>query len=547
MDSSKKPRIRNLIVIAIVVTLAIISLPYLYAQSKFHSTERQAELNAKGFSEGSAFSFGLGDTVNLFNGNLIVTATDVYLPGRNGHDLRLTRQYNSNIFLHYANINELQSPCEKNAACPECDLTDGQYGNFCDFSKQETSWQRPKWLGLGWDMTPGRVKDPTPILANGGFKGIRLPVPGKGLKQMSLVVDNAESEIVHPNLFSVSHTFMEYSWGTDVYDNDRTDNKYTAYLEDLSPVSFEYSDVIGQPIQAEYFDRAGTRYTFNHYVRPCDTYDDLPYSSPGLCDAYNKPGNIGIWEWAENPYTGMYATQIKDVKGNLISINYIGQSPYINYITDSLGREIGFNVEDYNTINGRLDFITYKNYNGQDIFIKYIYGKNANNLDLLTEVHITDAAGIDLQPPTKYLYDSVTSELTGIAYPTGALVEYRYDDEDVLTYNYFFPGYDESQLTKHRVVKTRKVTVEGSSYTWTYDYSYQINGNDVKAITEVTDPRGNRVRYTFLPASLMPNKIDVGPIPGPSGAPITCSQVLYTCYGGETGSGECLYVGCVNG
>jgi hypothetical protein len=146
--------------------------------------------------------------------------------------------------------------------------------------------------------------------------------------------------------------------------------------------------------------------------------------------------------------------------------NIYDNSPFISKITDTMGRGIEFCTADPGrftssanciisssntpTINGRLRWIKYPNYNGTDIYVVYNYAGNNDELLNYVEVRANSATGLNMNLTTYYdYYTDVTScntdkgypckMLKQITYPTGAYVKYEYTLSDFYTYNYFFP------------------------------------------------------------------------------------------------------------
>ncbi|MBI2045689.1 hypothetical protein HYT23_06530 [Candidatus Pacearchaeota archaeon] len=214
------------------------------AANTYTVKQSEATLNVQGFNAGNAFDFSFGDSVNLFSGNLVITATDIYLPGRNGLDVALTRQYNSNIFLHRNQCNTLNDPtrgesggnggsaiCSRNAlthstACQNCDVPSSVSGihtpnqQCCGKDTLASSWKRAKLLGRGWDMDYGKVKDPTPLFFQDLRRYVDFPtgIPMQGINSLSLVLQNSESEVVLPSKFKLGDIEnYPFSWGTNLW------------------------------------------------------------------------------------------------------------------------------------------------------------------------------------------------------------------------------------------------------------------------------------------------------------------------------------------
>jgi len=602
-----------LLYVAILVLILIIGNVYANVET-YTVSQSEASLNVQGFNAGNAFDSSFGDSVNLYSGNLIISATDVALPGRNGLGVSLTRQYNSNIFLHRNQVNTQNFPqgnpisCSRNnhyspsivldsqgnpvsypTGCKDCDVpssVSGIYTNDCRSTDSlASSWKKAKWLGRGWDMDYGKVKDPTGLFFDSlsSYNDYPKGIPQQGINSLSLVLGNSESGVILPSKFILGDPrYYGLPWGTNLYDglysgeiygrgmgissripegsiNSPGYSIYTALVDgSLSPLTLLYSQdaSLGEsgigsgiaqttwPVAATYTSN-GLHYVFKKVVPFCGDYDDIPQGTHG-CVRQKDYVNNNPYDWAENPYAGLYLDSITDKAGNVIDIDYWGEagtpgnpngdsvgeitSPFIWQITDTLGRKINFKVSSLN-INTRLGSIEYPNYRGDIIRVEYVYNFNTEGTaqpnTLLKEVRITDSGGNLLLPSTTYTYDSKTQELTSITYPNGIIVGYTYADRELLTMNYnefsttgginwqseFFDLKGRKQ--KHRVVTERRVNIPGENsgnpYVWSYEYTLEgyLTKNPL-SITTVTDPEGNRVVHKFLPTTPTVSRLNVG-------------------------------------
>lgn len=454
-------------------------------------TSAQNALNARGFDAASAVGTTFTDSISPYTGTLTVTLTDVFVRGRNGLNIQLTRSYNSNVFL---NVNQrpgggtftcdnpnnfacdVQNPVE---FCTVPDrlsndhLDDGGLAmnpgvgetrpmNTCDDGgyQQPSSFKRPGILGFGWDMTPGKFVDPTLLLfeiANDGTSRKTLQyryISARGINSMGLIIDNNKQDLILPSMYRENPTseielmpslsfwsndvgndgeIKFYSYGDDIngvgIPNDEVDDNivmaqnenfgrailanqgrtFPVYTSDLSPVFLTYpslSDLMRISVggklgalvttgeyKAVYYDKAGKEYQFDHHVTFCSKFDDMRgYSNPGFCSSiYAKYLVKWKWEnifnWAENPYPGLYLTKVTDMFGNQISYTYRGSSsdpsPFINTVTGPNGNIVTFG---YGTptpsgvdsggaldINSKITYIKYPNPSIPGAFLHSVY------------------------------------------------------------------------------------------------------------------------------------------------------------------------------
>ena len=106
--------------------------PFLFSQPQFDPLEA---FNANGFDQNRDYFSGLPmEHIDPMSGNLILTFTDLVLPGNGGFDLKIQRIYNSKIYRNFHSMGD----------------TLGE----------------DSWAGVGWSMHLGRILDPegTPVV-----------------------------------------------------------------------------------------------------------------------------------------------------------------------------------------------------------------------------------------------------------------------------------------------------------------------------------------------------------------------------------------------
>jgi YD repeat-containing protein len=185
-----------------------------------------------GFKKNKTYlKFSPEEYVNVFSGDLLLTHTDINLPGNGGLDLKLQRTYNSKLFADFTNIN---NPTISG-------LTLGS-------------------LGLGWDMHFGRISDYGLTVIND---------PNEFFLQMP---DGSIGQIYnndHPNITShVGSTYITEDFWIIDYDPatghykmtlpDGTEYMFTRRVTNGFSYSFLYvtsiRDKNGNEIAIEYYD-----------------------------------------------------------------------------------------------------------------------------------------------------------------------------------------------------------------------------------------------------------------------------------------------------
>jgi hypothetical protein len=126
--SMRKARVRIFLVAAFALTSSITAKQAAAASDVFDQSFRYAEAEHKEFYDGMP-----DETIDPFSGTLHIVQTDVMLPGKAGHDLRIVRSYSSKIWGRTDEAPNLESLLAENDR---------------------------SLLGYGWSFHMGRIKNP---------------------------------------------------------------------------------------------------------------------------------------------------------------------------------------------------------------------------------------------------------------------------------------------------------------------------------------------------------------------------------------------------
>ena len=508
--------------------------------------EAEKSLNVKGFDAASAVGTTFSDSINPYSGALTISQTDILIPGRAGMNIQLTKQYNSNIFLHI-NQKPGQADCiYTNDLCPECAVPDildasktmdsrGIYStttairsmNSCNPSgvdQDPSSYKRAGILGLGWDMDPGKIQDPTAILFKNSNPTYEY-VSSRGVNSLKMTIDNNDYSLILPSMYrhnDVSDYADQESiinldldnincaeWSTNlgnptgeidgasnsitflqnyVYPNQNNgfqsyfiDNTFTGYTSSYEPVFLSFytiGDISQNPgqlglQQAYYYSKNGNTYFFGNYVPFCGKYDDIriPNSDSSTCLELSSEllsSNIPniqekIARWAENPYAGNYLEYVFDDFGN--KITYV-------YYKDSEGQNTPFIKQIDNGIS-----------ESPAVYFRYIdennnlLGEFNSNFNINTRLKYIKFVGPTGQRLYRiYEYDSVDKNLLISSYVSesengnaiaGTKYEFEYGDKEVLNAN---------QRTKEL---TKVILPTGAEIEYTYAWNSNIPVNEL--------------------------------------------------------------------
>ena len=375
-------------------------------------------VEALGFQSGQPYyGAGSGASVNAYSGNLVLSATDASIAGANGLGAGFTRIYNSNV--HATRPFDSGEPDAENLLKP------GPLGHGW------SGWHMGKIDVPFWK--PG-INEPAFYPLYPGADG-SCGVPGYGAclytdGKFYLEGADGSKQIMLSNNgkdFDGSYT------GDDLYVqtlyrmnmNDPGGKKYIFTLPDLSKVYWYHA--IDAPVgyclenAGDAFvrvDTAGNIYYYTHWVRYdsawsdymegsyCDSTSDCNGGDGYYCDTINKECLLDSVNkvYRQFMYPGVYLSRIKDPNGNEIIVDYYNMrgygydgddvcsiddasllvrqrtygSPFIKSISAKnaagvLTGKIDFTFTDSETIDGKLDYITYKNFDGNTHKIDYTY------------------------------------------------------------------------------------------------------------------------------------------------------------------------------
>jgi len=446
----------------------------------------------------------------------------------------------------------------------------------------QSSFIRGKYLGTGWSMNvmENKLKDPSPLIFDGqgsNFYPTYAYISSRGINSYSLVIDSNEQELILPSMFAENplidptigsdNVFWNYYTGFEgenfqlSFDSiTKMQNKYFSssidamYTDNLEPVFTQSSVYLGASIphgvdvNAIYLSKDGKRYALSHQVNFCEQFDDTKVSTGThagtFCPDRSLIENDQVFNWAQNPYAGTYATEIVDNFGNTLTLDYYGlatsdPSPFVESIATTPGKIATFRYVQASQAElgvtpsgiglGSMDIDTKLGYikvpqpdGGGYLYRMYEYTNfGTKQIPLLTRTYMansfmgTPIAGTEYA----YNYNSVTRELTQVTLPGGATIQYNY------AWASAFPSIDAVRGLSHpvsdflypkRVVISKTIRGGGmcwdfgypdtDSCTWNYYYNSLYNsgatlGYQISLQTRVVDPLGNTVEYYPYPAT----------------------------------------------
>jgi hypothetical protein len=190
-----------------------------------------------------------------------------------------------------------------------------------------------------------------------------------------------------------------------------------------------------------------------------------------------------------NPYQSKLiylVTEIENSYGHKILIRYNDNSPTLKKITDSMGREVTFEIDDPNNACPALKKISVKNYIGGTSIYSYTTSNYSDKwMRKLDQVKPPEI------PATSFEYynneTALTYELKKFVNSYGGTASYYYDWHE---FYFDFIGI----VSKILIKKEIRFSSGDSIKTWSYSYpSYQTNSN--RTVTEAGPEYDTKVTY----------------------------------------------------
>ncbi|MFH1505506.1 MAG: DUF6531 domain-containing protein [archaeon] len=363
-------------------------------------------IDALGFQADTPyFGAGTGAAVNAFSGNLVITSTDVSLPGANGIGTSFTRFYNSDV---YYSMNQ----------------GSGNPGPY--------NMLKPGTLGHGWSHTyEERIVVPfidNPVWPT--FFNDRQFYIESGDNGRTMLLDNA----CNPTIATGD---SDCYWPQTLFSEPAEDVKeYVFFTDNMDEVVWYHALGEADGMCLDYnrdafklFTKDGTEKLYSHWVSREGPYSDI-----------DSPSCTSGTDCRQMQYPGVYLTSIRDKYNNKVLIDYyendegcnwgqeksVPPEPFCEGITftvncgtpfvskvrtiNARGQEIArmnFYYTDI-TKDARLDYVISWNHNNHRIMYDYIYSGDlsvnpfehycldsemCNEDALLVEIRIYDITG----------------------------------------------------------------------------------------------------------------------------------------------------------
>lgn len=483
--------------------------------------------NRFGISEyQKSFQSNPNDGVNITSGSLVAKQVDLVLPGKNGLDLIIARDYNSRSFSSSASIltasnKQLIDLINKHENKPsqivDIEESDRKSDNFGG------------WIGHGWEFNFGPILKATNYFVSNDSS----PYPN----QIEVQIDGATTRFidkkdgkylpiepgVHDYILKTDKGYsfirkngVKYIFEKSFFDRSR------GYFSDDFPDQWEVTnyyylsrmvDPIGNSITFNYTDYGasitGTESKRIEKEKPMNYFDHAQFNryfsagiatgiaggviaaggSAGFALTGNAVGFVlsSVTSWSGAAWLavgGVVGAVVGAVIGDIVQQNenrhytyhdrmvYNAHPCRLTSIVDSYNRELDILYDSSDTDDSRIKSIKYLDSNGRPVQIDYSYSIDGT----LTGVALP--AG----NPTHFSYSNLNSGqpngfddkgplMTAIKYPSGATVDYKY--------RWYDPKYegivtiegltDDNEKDFSFYVVTDRII--NSADSWLYDYS----------------------------------------------------------------------------
>jgi len=446
---------------------------------------QESQVNSS-FQPTTTYLTAPGDQVDTNSGVLIISQTDIKLPGMNGLDLEISRNYSSRMFRTNPKWNVSQNP----------DALTWHYSFPVSYFWPVFPECWGGWMGKGWQFN---------LFGRLFFNDYDYEIKdyGSGDRKISLPR--------YPKGFVVQMGNLNLTF--DIYMGGKNKGAYYA----LKKTSGGYLLI----------DKNGTKYYFcaQYYSRNVEFVEHFPFNNQ------SRKSNADS--------RGYYLSYIEDTTGNNIQIKYErfgggfddGKREYsdifkqreysweLSYaplrpsrIIDTYGREFMIHYRSkYNEndiLDSQIDSISYFDTNGTKKVYQYVYGTENYNKDCLIEVipplgNSTVYNYIQKNESLPDEYEDNGDILTSTTYPTGAKVQYSYEWHNPVSIK---PGMSEKDQQRFSGYRVTSRNLAGSQ--WSYGYSGEEEYNNYKdgsdrgrmwGATEasITDPLGQTISYKY--------------------------------------------------
>lgn len=296
----------------------------------------------------------IGDEyIDPMTGNLIVTETDLVLPGVDGHDLKLSRYYSlaqAELYTKTAGI----STDSKSYILPE-----GWYVVTEEIYNTETDQTSTYYYAYS-DMESADMKVEE-IETRDDCNGLYMYSAWWNLSSEGDIItfDYYYTSEITSSSYQIVRNNLGAGWSWSFPSVQTIKDNYEDYDEFEMPKAMYYHDGKGNVMEVEYDDYNGCYFT--NYVGQDITFEILGDFYPSICSTARldyKVEDADCTDYYFGPHGEIRC--IIDIHGNKIEFDYIDkdfygaeQWPVINGITDSVGRRVEFSY----TTDGDYDYV----------------------------------------------------------------------------------------------------------------------------------------------------------------------------------------------
>ncbi|GBR74810.1 putative Rhs family protein, partial [Candidatus Termititenax aidoneus] len=435
----------------------------------------------------------LGETVDTMTGALVLSSTDVSLPGRGGTGIQIVRSYNNKHYKTENSLHHLSAGPGTDVLIPKKTELEsrtissgaGRYRRSTTTYKEVEVIDRDNspwgWLKYGSEWTPESAGQFT------GYAGQGWQFSTGGVLFLTEYSFWSDKKITKQDDIEVKDIVVQLGGGQSYYFDSRTLQPKDARVKaKLTKVKDGYT----------LRDASGTVYYFTnkYFQKKMDTYeyrddwdddgkdgDEFIYGKNGDSQGY-------LLTRVENPY-GDWTEYVYEEKAIFDAGYAVDSGRYLYYkeaklvkAHNSLGNEtnIGYNQDN------QIVELSYTGQDGMPLVWRYEYDKDKQ---LTKAVNPRGEA-------TEYTYkvgkDFVPGIIATVRSPLGA----------ESGYTYYWQNLGNDNLNNY-TVRTKKLTAEGKEYLWKYEHlnghTYDIGNGKQFCFgeTTITDPRNIKTTHYY--------------------------------------------------
>ncbi len=480
------------IIMLLIIISSILGVTSVYASTS-DALEEDNIIEAIQTAGGDSYNppFGkkdfMNENISTATGNLSITQTDLVLPGKNGHDFVIKREYANQNTSDYILLDDRDDITFHRVAYLYKD-SEGTSYYILFYTEEEMLENAPNKINVSSsNLRPSSFNDAYYDREDVECYKYELLNPSENPeKNIEITRDTSAEPIYYP---FKNKTYLTRKSRTNFYN---IGHNWRLQLPYLDRIDVKWMKIPGYPssvhkIIGEFNNGEGGIYSYKYEVDSWEDtgmelkiYDTRLYEGIGWYPSNSQNDETGITYnriLTDKNGKKMYFNKrgaieaIDDKYGNRIKFEY--ENNKLSKIIDTYGREVNIDTDeegDINSISFGNKTINYeKSYRESDkTYLLKVTDTEGNQTTYESEKKELYYKSYDDYP---YEYKSTAYNIEKIIYPTGAYTEYNYFKKLTYLYN------NEDGRTKYKIDAKKDVdhTKIKNHYTYSYDYTFKDN------------------------------------------------------------------------